>query len=146
MGTGTGMSPAGMAALASTEGDRSHPTHGHSFITLNMRSVEAVFVHRDDIGAAFVLRDDTRAVFGARGGCELHSGQAAGVADRPRGSGGVGAAMDVSGPSPVPSRPGSTARGCSRLAAAWQPAQSHFSWEKPHPVSEPNKKSSELPR
>lgn len=29
MGTGTGMSPGGLAALVSTEGVRSRPDHGH---------------------------------------------------------------------------------------------------------------------
>lgn len=39
MGTGMGMAAVGLAVLASTERDRSHPSHGHSFITLHMLRV-----------------------------------------------------------------------------------------------------------
>lgn len=36
MGTAMEMAPVGLAALPSTERDRSHPKHEHSFITLHM--------------------------------------------------------------------------------------------------------------
>lgn len=48
---------------------------------------------REGVGVAFMLRDNLKAVFGHRD--ELHSVQAAGVADGPRGSVCVGAARGI---------------------------------------------------
>lgn len=141
MGTGTRWGQervchrVGLEVLALTEGDRIHPDHWtqppsdeQQLITVCMGRVQGLCLCTGR-------------------GQGLHSAHPD-VADRPQWPGGAeaaGAVRNVSVRRPGPqdlAKVGSSAQSCSRQAGAWQPAPSSFSWEKPCPVTEPNKKSS----
>lgn len=96
-----------------------------------------------------MLMDDIRAVFVCREGIGAAFGTSLVWLTGPEGLG-VQTPLGLLGTCPCPARcpaeAGSTAQGCSRQAGDWQPARSPFSQEKPRSVTDPNKKSSSVPR